>query len=134
MARTLESLPNDIIDEIYLRLHKLNIQEILPQLKDPFRKLLTFACIDDWIDNIQDHVRIECLLSNGSKVLYQHHSFTEEVKTVIYSNQDCSIGQIRHGYWYIYCSNMFEDYVMIMNDKELFLDNLPQNVKKELEL
>lgn len=131
-------LPPDLVDDISLRIHNLHMSDLLGDIRNPRRILDLHTPIkyEDWFEFVSDYVRLVCILSDGGLVHLSHTYFTQEVRKVIYMSQSCDIivGQMDYGAWFVHHSNMFEDYVVMVNDIDLLLKELPDQVKEDLSL
>lgn len=131
--------PEELVDDISLRVHRLRMSDVLNKIRNPERILSMYTPIEyeDWFDLVSDHVRIVCILPDGGKCGELYHTcFTKEVRKVIYMNRscDCIIGKMDYGAWFVHHSNIFEDYVVMMTDIDHLIAELSDSVKEDLSL
>ena len=132
-------LPEDVVLNISLRVHKLNMASVLKGIKDPFR-ILSSNDIEPgtWNAHMRDNIHWALILANGMTIQTQNRyvNFKKEIKRVYYVDSRCCIGEMKIGAWFIYMhgqlrgtQNVLEDFVFLTKSKQVLLQNIPSTAE-----
>lgn len=134
----MDSLPLEIVDDIFRRVHVLNMADLCVQLNNCKKKLASYQALafDNWIDLIDDEMDclpIECEKSqNFGKYNTLYRYFIRVVAKVIYvsNGNGYIVGQMDWGAWFVY--HIHKSTCFIAEDINNFLENLPVEIKNDI--
>jgi hypothetical protein len=136
-----DRLPPDLVDDIMLRVHRLNMRAVLEGVRDPRRVLASYPSrpIEEWIDRVDEQEDIQCISSKSvwrtppNNWMYPY--FAREVQRVVHVDNEYFVGQMDWGAWFVHGALPYNPPTcMLAEDVDEFVRMLPDNLKRDLSL